>query len=90
MYNVKKSHYYFLYEFILLGLVGLIVDLTVINSNTRMALIAEDGPIELPSAIGYFVCLIPLLRHKEANPKSLFCIACVLMILGVRELDFHA
>jgi hypothetical protein len=73
-----------------LGLAGLIVVLLVIDSTTREMLIRENGPIELLSAIGYFVCLIPLLRHGVEDSKSQLLMAFFLLILGMRELDFHA
>ena len=89
-YDLKKSHSYLLYGFTVSGLIALIVVLAIIDPDTRDILIQEDGPIEALSAIGYFVCLIPLLRHKETDAESLFCIAVFLMIFGMRELDFHA
>ena len=86
----KKAHYYVLYGFVVLVLGCLIVTLLVLDSNIRTALVEENGPIELLTAICYFVCLIPLFRHKVADQKSRFLIAFVILGLGLRELDFHA
>lgn len=85
----KRTHYYLLYGLVLAGLISLIVVLEMSDSDLKKTLIKESGPIELLSVVGYFICLIMLFFLKVKDFKSRCCVIFILLIFGLRELDFH-
>lgn len=85
----RKTHYYLLYSLVLLGLICLIAVLETIGSGFKMKLIQEGGPIEQLSAAGYFICLIMLLFLRIGDTRTHLSVMLLVLILGLRELDFH-
>ena len=88
---MKNKSYYLLYGFILLGIIAFIIFLGSVNLDLRNTIIEEGGVIESMSAIGYFVCIALLLYwgRKKPKAKGYWQAIFVLLIFGLRELDFH-
>ncbi|GKT08181.1 hypothetical protein [Desulforhabdus sp. TSK] len=85
----RKTHYYLFYSLIVLGLISLIAVLETIGSGVKMKLIQEGGPIEQLSAVGYFICLMTLLFFRIGDAKTHLSVMFLVLMLGLRELDFH-
>ncbi len=83
--------YYLLYGVVLLGLTSLVVILELIDLPLKNAIIKEGGIVESLSAIGYFVCIILLVCQgwKKEERQSYWYTNLLLLILGLREFDFH-
>ncbi|MFP3867740.1 MAG: hypothetical protein ACLFUU_06225 [Desulfobacteraceae bacterium] len=80
---------FLLYGIVFIGVISLIVFLDMCDSELRKTYIKEGGPIELPSAVGYFICLAMLFFPKAKDLASRCCIMFILLLFGLRELDFH-
>lgn len=85
---IKRQHCYWLYGLVLLGLIVLLVFVESADVDLKNALINEGGPIESVSAAGYFICLIMMVLFKGEEGKSAWHVRYVLLIFGLRELDF--
>lgn len=87
----QKKRYLWIWGAALLGLAALIVASMGISPDSRQWFLQEHGPIEWLSAAGYFVCLLALMgMPKERKPAAAMAIGAILVIFGLRELDFHA
>lgn len=85
---IKRGYYFWLYGLVLSGLTILVVFVESVDVDLKNALIKEGGPIESVSAAGYFVCLIMTFLFKGSRRNSSWHVMFVLLICGVRELDF--
>ncbi|KFI23647.1 hypothetical protein [Nitrosococcus oceani] len=85
---MNNRNYYGLYGLILGGLVVVTIFLQLASTDVRALLIKEGGLIESLSAIGYFVgaMLVILIRRKFTYYAY---VAFILILFGLRELDFH-
>ena len=73
-----------------LFLIGLIIFLFNLKTKLFLLVINEKGPIETISYIGYFVALIiALWLTKQKFLNDNYLISLILLILGLRELDFQ-
>lgn len=54
--------------------------------------LSESGPVESLSAAGYFLCLLAfgVLNREKAWPAKGWYVFVILLIFGLRELDFHS
>ncbi|ABA56981.1 hypothetical protein Noc_0458 [Nitrosococcus oceani ATCC 19707] len=85
---MNNRDYYGLYGLILGGLVDVTIFLQSASADVRAVLIKEGGFVESLSAIGYFVgaILVILIRRKFIYYTYA---AFILILFGLRELDFH-
>ena len=73
----------------LLGLVLLFLFTTTIDDASRHAFLGEDGPVEIASAVLYFVCCAyALIRGGNAFLKKYPYFVVIPLLFGMRELDF--
>jgi len=88
---MKNKNYYLLYGLILSGIIAFIVFLGLADLDLRNSIMKEGGVVESMSAIGYFICIALLLyrRREKPNIKGYWQVILVLLIFGLRELDFH-
>lgn len=85
---MSSKNYHALYGITLLGLAVLTAFLQSADEDFIDAVIQEGGPIESLSAIGYFVGITLLVftgKKFTGYPYVIF----ILLLLGLRELDFH-
>jgi len=76
---------------IMLGLISLFIVVQSVDENTRLSLIKENSPIEMPSAIAYFIVLfIMAAKGGWRFLKKYHYLAILVGTLGLRELDFDA
>lgn len=85
---IKREHYYLFYGLVLSGLVALIFFVESVDPDLKNTLIKEGGLVESLSAIGYFICLLALFLLKGTEHRGLGYVMFVMLIFGLRELDF--
>ncbi|ADE15934.1 conserved hypothetical protein [Nitrosococcus halophilus Nc 4] len=85
---MNNKIYYRLYGLILTGLVIVTIFLQSASVALKDSIIKEGGVIESLSAIGYFAgaILAILIKRKIPHPTH---VIFILVLLGLRELDFH-
>lgn len=78
---------FFLYICVFLLFAILNILLTIVEPDLRYRLLMENGPIELFSALMYFVCFFLLIIGDDR--KRFRYVIIIFLFLGFRELDFH-
>jgi hypothetical protein len=74
---------------VMLTLVVLFIFSTTLDDATRKALLSEDGPVEIASAVLYFVCCAYLLlKGGLAFFRRYPYFVVIPLLFGMRELDF--
>ncbi|ABC78515.1 hypothetical protein [Syntrophus aciditrophicus] len=87
----NEKRYLHLAAAVISGLVVLFIYLHLVDDHTRTNLVRENGPIELMSALGYFVVpLIMFIRGGWSFIRRHASLAVLVVALGLRELDFNA
>lgn len=86
----ESKRYFWIWGAAFLALAALIAVAAGMRPEAREWIIREGGLIESVSAAGYFVCLLSLLWiPKDRKPAAGTAILAILLIFGLRELDFH-
>jgi len=76
---------------IISGLISSFIAVSLVDENTRLSLIKENGPIEILSAISYFIVpFIMLVKGGWKFLKRYNYLFILVSALGLRELDFNA
>lgn len=89
MCSVKDQRFWQLYLLVLIALVVLFALSTILDDSTRKAFLSEDGPVEIASAVLYFVCCAYLLlKGGLAFFKHYPYFVVIPLLFGMRELDF--
>lgn len=69
----------------------IIVALNFLPMHTGLALAKENGIIEFFSAVGYFIgTVVAVFIAVRLKWQAGFSVGIIMMIFGLRELDFHA
>jgi len=77
------------YFTVMLVLVALFGFSAMLDDSTRKSLLSEDGPVEIASAVLYFVCCAyALIRGGGAFLKKYPYFIVIPLLFGMRELDF--
>jgi hypothetical protein len=85
-----KKRYVWIWGAVFLGLAALIAVAAGMRPEAREWIMREGGLVESVSAAGYFVCLFSLMCVPEdRKPAAGPAILAILLIFGLRELDFH-
>lgn len=78
-----------MYWTILLAVAVLIAGITCIPKESLGNLLKEDGPVEILSGVGYFVCVLVFLVLFRGRAVRLWYFPFIFLAMGFRELDFH-
>jgi hypothetical protein len=86
----NQKPYFWLWGAVFFALAALIAAVARMRLEADGWIMREGGLIESISAAGYFVCFLTLLcLPKERKPDAGPAILAILLIFGLRELDFH-
>lgn len=89
MEHGKDNKIWQVFVVVLVLLVLLFAFSTTLDDATRKALLSEDGPVEIASAVLYFVCCgYALIRGGGAFLKKYPYFIMIPLLFGMRELDF--
>lgn len=89
MEHGKDNKIWQVFVVVLVLLVLLFAFSTTLDDATRTALLSEDGPVEIVSAVLYFVCCgYALIRGGGAFLKKYPYFIMIPLLFGMRELDF--
>lgn len=87
---MKQNNYFAAYAFAMAFVLALFVLSLFWGVSTREYLLAEGGPIELPSALLYFVCFgLICYRGGLSFLRNYAYLALIPPLFGMRELDLH-
>ncbi|MBI3307777.1 MAG: hypothetical protein HYZ79_00205 [Candidatus Melainabacteria bacterium] len=87
--SIEKK-YYLLSASILFSLLILVIFLFLLPEAKVMGIVAEGGILEICSVISYFLGgIIAFYLSKRGVIKDRYLMSFLLIILGLRELDFH-
>ena len=89
MHSNEEKNILYCFLVVLISLLLLFVFSTTLDDATRKALLSEDGPVEIASAVLYFVCCAyVLLKGGFAFFQRFPYLVVIPMLFGMRELDF--
>lgn len=89
MYTNKQKQLLYAYFAVMFALLALFAYCTVLDDASRKALLSEDGPVEIASAVLYFVCCgYALIRGGGVFLKKYPYFVVIPLLFGMRELDF--
>lgn len=85
---MSKKTYFLAYAAVIALLLAFFLVTFTLNPSTRKALLVEGGPIEMPSALLYFVCFgLICYRGGLSFFRKYAYFALVPLLFGMRELD---
>lgn len=78
-------------RFVILFIALLILCLLLLPKDVAKMLIKENGPVEMVSAIAYIVSSVWLfLKSRQSEVRKNLSAVVIVLLLGLRELDFHS
>jgi hypothetical protein len=85
---MKLSFFIKVWVLLLLGTIALVVTTEQASPEFRESLLTEGGPVEMLSAIAYFLAAALLLVQAIMNMPARWVLFALTLCFGLRELDF--
>jgi hypothetical protein len=84
----RSNDFFLYYGLVWLALILILAGLIMAGVGPENHFLSESGPVEMVSAIGYMLCAASIL-WLAGNWRGRWAAAGLMILFGLRELDFH-